>query len=52
MSNCLFFVNGCRTSQTKVKDIRIWWGNKEEIKTFLDSDNAKAKKWFIEALGE
>lgn len=32
--------------------IRVWWGNKDEIKDFLDSPQAQSSRWVIEAIGE
>jgi len=54
ISSCLICVSGCKTSPAtnEIKEIRVWWGNKEEIKIFLDSPQAKAKRWLVEALGE
>lgn len=42
----------CVRTQPKTKEVKVWWGSREEIKTFLDSDKAKAERWFIQALGE
>ena len=51
----LLSISGCVTHQTPVKEpaeIRMWWGDKESINSFLESPNAKAKKWLLEAIGE
>jgi hypothetical protein len=37
---------------TQVPATQAWWGTKEEIKTFLDSPQAQAKRWYIESIGE
>lgn len=34
------------------KEVRVWWGSKEQIKTFLDSPQAQANRWVCEAIGE
>ena len=44
-------MQGCSRTK-KAIEIKAWWGSKEEIKSFLDSDKAKAERWFIQALGE
>ena len=48
-----FIMIGC-IKEPKVieeKEVKIFWGKKEEIKLFLDSPNAKSERWLIEALG-
>ncbi len=47
-------VPGCSFNKNvkEAKAISIWWGTKEEIKTFLDRPEAKAKRWVVESVGE
>jgi hypothetical protein len=33
------------------KPVQVWWGTKQEIKTFLDSPEAQAKRWIVESIG-
>lgn len=55
----MLILPGCSTTaggslfnrEAKVETKEVWWGTKEEIKTFLDSPQAKARRWFIQALG-
>jgi len=37
-------------NKKELKEISVWWGSKEEIKTFLDSPQAKSKRWMVQAL--
>jgi hypothetical protein len=50
------FLPGCITTGSKDQKspnkVAIWWGTKEEVKTFLDSENAQAKRWVVESIGE
>jgi hypothetical protein len=52
----MLLLPGCITPGTKVpkapEKIAVWWGTKEEVKKFLDSDNAQAKRWVVESVGE
>ena len=45
------FLSGCSSFHSgKTLDLgnQVWWGNKTEIITFLNSPDAKAEKWFIQ----
>jgi hypothetical protein len=48
------FIFGCNKKIVipETKEVRVYWGKKEEIKLFLDSPSAKAERWLVEALGE
>jgi len=35
-----------------LKEQRVFWGNKEEIKQFLDKPEAQAQRWLLQAIGE
>ena len=47
---CLIVGTGCL--KTPPKELKVWWGSKEEIKLFLDRPEAKADKWLIQSIGE
>jgi len=36
----------------EAKEQRVFWGNKNEVIGFLNSPQAKAERWIVEALGE
>ena len=51
----MILFSGCQTQKPTipiVKEQRVYWGNKEEVKTFLDSPKAMAERWFIQAVGD
>ena len=53
----LMFLPGCiipgkETKAPEPKKIAVWWGSKDEIKAFIDSDQAQAKRWVVESVGE
>lgn len=52
----MLFLPGCVTANKTVDKtpakVSIWWGTKEEIKTFLDSPSAQAKRWVVESIGD
>ena len=37
---------------TEAPELRVYWGDKQAIKDFLDSPSAKAERWVVEALGK
>jgi len=43
--------SGCKTVPQN-KEIRAWWGSKEEVCQFLQKPEAKASRWMVQALGE
>ena len=53
--SALNILTGClKTAQapTEPKAIRVWWGNKEDIKNFMDSPSAQSLRWVVEAVGD
>ena len=54
LSFIIFTLIGCVKQKEVIeeKEVRVFWGRKEEIKIFLNSPTAKAERWLIEALGE
>ena len=52
----IFIISGCQTQKQPVpvviKEQRVFWGNKDEIKIFLDSPKAQSERWFVQALGD
>lgn len=45
-------IPGKEVKTPEVKTVQVWWGDKTEIKTFLDSPEAKSRRWIIESIGE
>jgi len=43
---------GCLATKPKIKEQRVYWGDKDKVVTFLQSDKAVASRWIVEALGE
>jgi hypothetical protein len=51
----LTLLTGCLLQKPKTikpQELRVWWGNKEEIKSFLDRPEATANRWVVEAVGQ
>jgi len=42
----------CSKTVPAIKEQKVFWGNKEEVKLFLDSDKAKAERWLTVAVEE
>ena len=34
------------------KAIRVWWGTKEQIVSFLETPEAQSERWIVEAIGD
>lgn len=53
----VFLLPGCSTVSSifnrppKVETKEVWWGTKQECIDFLNSPQAKAKRWFVQSLG-
>ena len=46
-------LTGClKTPAIVTKETRVWWGNKEQVCEFLNTPEAKADRWLVQALGE
>jgi hypothetical protein len=48
-------VGGCSATKPNVPVIQspveqVWWGNKQEIKDYLDSEKATSERWFIQGI--
>jgi hypothetical protein len=44
-------IMGCaKTPRIVNSEVTVWWGNKEQIKAFLDSPQAQAERWIVQAL--
>jgi hypothetical protein len=48
-------MSGCNTTKPNVPVIvapveQVWWGNKQEIKDYLDSEKATSERWFIQGI--
>ena len=51
MTVCLN-LTACSRTKKESKEVRSWWGSKEQICEFLNTPEAKAERWLVEALGE
>jgi hypothetical protein len=48
-------IAGCNTTKPNVPVVQapveqVWWGNKQEIKDYLDSEKATSERWFIQGI--
>jgi hypothetical protein len=49
----LMCLMGCSKTQSEIKkEARFFWGNKTEIKAFLDRPDAISERWLLEAIGQ
>jgi hypothetical protein len=51
----LILMTGCNTTKPNVTPFQpavkeVWFGDKQEIKTFLDSPAATSDRWFIQSI--
>lgn len=48
-------LTGCWKTKPPIKEdpaVAVFWGTKEECKSFLDSPEAKSARWFMQSLGD
>ena len=43
---------GRKSPSNEAKELRSYWGNKEQCITFLNSPSAKSNRWLCEAIGD
>jgi hypothetical protein len=49
----VFLTNSCVIgNKVKIKEVKVFWGDKTEIIEFLNSPRAQAERWLIQSLGE
>jgi hypothetical protein len=53
LTGLIILTSSCATptgTKTQAPAVKVWWGNAEEIKQFLDGPQAQAERWFIQAI--